>query len=429
MILDKNSIKLFLGYGVGIFPLLLLIGPLIAELFLVIIVLFSSIIILKDKKFKFFNRYFIFFGLFYLSTAFSTLINFYKFDYTISGIFYFRIPLFAFAIWFLLDNCNIFNKKVVLFYTSFFGLIIIDSISQFYTGKNILGYEILTNRISSFFSEELVLGSFLTRLLPIFLVFLIMSEIITNNKINIFYSILISFICLIVYLSGERTSFFLLALFFFVIFISIKDLRKFIIITGILAVFLSFTVPYFKNSDEPANRMFTKTYNQLLGRGEERYESYKKKLFNKVYIFSHDHHGHYMLSSKIIKDNPIFGTGVKGFRYLCRKKIYILENNDGCSTHPHNTYIQIFTSNGVVGFGLLLFAFIYVIREIINSRKRINLDTNFNKIEISKNIILTGILINIWPLIPSGNFFNNWLSMLYFYPIGFYLYLRLKNEK
>ena len=136
-----------------------------------------------------------------------------------------------------------------------------------------------------------------------------------------------------------------------------------------------------------------------------------------------------MLSSKIIKDNPIFGTGVKGFRYLCRKKIYILENNDGCSTHPHNTYIQIFTSNGAVGFGLLLFAFIYVIREIINSRKRINLDTNFNKIEISKNIILTGILINIWPFIPSGNFFNNWLSMLCFYPIGFYLYLRFKNEK
>ena len=103
--------------------------------------------------------------------------------------------------------------------------------------------------------------------------------------------------------------------------------------------------------------------------------------------------------------------------------------NKACSTHPHNTYIQIFTSNGAVGFGLLLFAFIYVIREIINSRKRINLDTNFNKIEISKNIILTGILINIWPLIPSGNFFNNWLSMLCFYPIGFYLYLRLKNEK
>ena len=30
----------------------------------------------------------------------------------------------------------------------------------------------------------------------------------------------------------------------------------------------------------------------------------------------------------------------------CRNKIYILENNDGCSTHPHNTYVQILVSNG-----------------------------------------------------------------------------------
>ena len=46
----------------------------------------------------------------------------------------------------------------------------------------------------------------------------------------------------------------------------------------------------------------------------------------------------------------ISGTGPKGFRYLCRNKIYILENNDGCSTHPHNTYIQVLVSNGLIGF-------------------------------------------------------------------------------
>ena len=51
----------------------------------------------------------------------------------------------------------------------------------------------------------------------------------------------------------------------------------------------------------------------------------KKKLFSKIYIFSHDHHGHYVLSYKIFKDHMIVGTGVKGFRYLCRNKIYILE--------------------------------------------------------------------------------------------------------
>ena len=69
--------------------------------------------------------------------------------------------------------------------------------------------------------------------------------------------------------------------------------------------------------------MFQKSYNQVLGIGEEQYEKHKKKLFSKIYIFSHDHHGHYVLSYKIFKDHMIIGTGVKGFRYLCRNKIYI----------------------------------------------------------------------------------------------------------
>ena len=190
---------------------------------------------------------------------------------------------------------------------------------------------------------------------------------------------------------------FLLVLFFVLIFILIKDLRKFIIVVGMISVFLSLTIPYLKNSEEsnPATRMFKKTYEQIIGRGEEQYEAHKKKILNKVYIFSHDHHGHYMLSLQIIKEYPIFGTGIKGFRYLCGNKIYILENNDGCSTHPHNTYVQILTSNGLVGFAFLLFAFFYVIREIIKSRKKLNYDRDFDKDEVSKSILLLGIFTNL----------------------------------
>ena len=125
----------------------------------------------------------------------------------------------------------------------------------------------------------------------------------------------------------------------------------------------------------------------------------------------------------------IFGTGVKGFRYLCRNKIYILENNDGCSTHPHNTYVQILVSNGIVGFSLLIFAFFFIVKEIFICRKKLNSGKEYDKFEISKAVAISAIFVNIWPLIPSGNFFNNWLSMFYFYPVGFYLYFKFKNEK
>ena len=94
--------------------------------------------------------------------------------------------------------------------------------------------------------------------------------------------------------------------------------------------------------------------------------SIKRKLFNKVYIFSHDHHGHYSLASKmILKIIQFLVLELKASGILCRNKIYILENNDGCSTHPHNTYIQIFSSNGIVGLVLIVIAFFYRKPEII----------------------------------------------------------------
>ena len=175
--------------------------------------------------------------------------------------------------------------------------------------------------------------------------------------------------------------------------------------------------------------MFQKSYLQIIGRGEEQYEKTKKKFFNKFYAFSHDHHGHYLLSYQIFKDHPVIGTGPKGFRYLCRHKIYILENNDGCSTHPHNTYMQILTSNGIVGFSLITFSFFFFLFEIFKYRKKLNQKKEFDKYLISQNIALAAIFVNLWPLIPTGNFFNNWLSMIYFYPISFYLYLKFRNEK
>ena len=188
-----------------------------------------------------------------------------------------------------------------------------------------MGYEILQKRISSFFGDELILGSFIVRVLPIFLLALVMNNTFEKNNKNIFYAIIISLACFVVYLSGERTAFGLLILFFFIIFLILIHLRKFI--TTIIIVFLSLSIilPFFENSSQvtPANRMFTKSYNQIIGKGLKQREEHKDKFLNKFYIFSHDHHGHYVLSYNIFKDHMITGTGVKGFRYLCRNKIYI----------------------------------------------------------------------------------------------------------
>ncbi len=431
MNLKINLPALLMTFGLSFFPLLLVVGPLIAETYLVIIIILSLFYIIKEKKYFFFNnKFFFYFSLFYLSTLFSTLYNFYSLDASLSGIFFLRIPLFAIAVWYILETFNIFNQKNLYLFTIFLLIIIIDALIQYYTGKNILGYEISKNRISSFFGNELILGGFIIRVIPIFLVFLLMNNNVREDDLNLSYSTIISLLCSIVYLSGERTSFFLLILFFFVLFYFSNHLRKFVFLTLTLTLIFSLIFPKFQLNDElnPSKRMFTKTFNQIIGDGKNT-EDHKRKIFDKIYIFSHDHQGHYLLAYKIFKDHPIFGTGVKGFRYLCRNKIYILEKNDGCSTHPHNTYVQILVSNGIIGFVILLFAFIFVIKEILKSKNKLNIQKKFNKNEISRGIILLAIFINLWPFVPSGNFFNNWISMIYFYPIGFYLYFNHLNEK
>ena len=37
-------------------------------------------------------------------------------------------------------------------------------------------------------------------------------------------------------------------------------------------------------------------------------------------------------------------------------------------------------------------------------------------------IISIGLILNLFPFIPSGNFFNNWLSLMIYFNLGLYLY-------
>ena len=114
---STSIFKFLFGYGVLIFPLLLLVGPLISEVYLILLIIFSSYYIYKDNKFDFYlNKFVIFLLFFYISTLVSTLVNFYNYDLTKSGIMYFRIPLFSIAIWYTLTKYKLFSKKVINLY-------------------------------------------------------------------------------------------------------------------------------------------------------------------------------------------------------------------------------------------------------------------------------------------------------------------------
>ena len=77
--------------------------------------------------------------------------------------------------------------------------------------------------------------------------------------------------------------------------------------------------------------------------------------------------------------------------------------------------MQALSEIGIIGFAVLISFFGYLLLKIIN------LFRNNNGL-YPENALLIGIFVNLWPLIPTGSFFNNWLSMLYFIPVSYYLF-------
>ena len=142
---------------------------------------------------------------------------------------------------------------------------------------------------------------------------------------------------------------------------------------------------------------------------------------DRIVIFSEIYEGHYKISLKMFNEKPLFGHGVKMFRYYCSKPENFVSNN-ACSTHPHNFYAQMLSELGLFGFLILTLIFLYISWLIMkNSYYSI-----FRKKEIlttTSVCLLSCYFINLFPFLPSGNLFNNWLSILMYYPLGFLIYL------
>ena len=126
----------------------------------------------------------------------------------------------------------------------------------------------------------------------------------------------------------------------------------------------------------------------------------KEKNRREVFIFSKQYEDHYLSAYKMFQDKYIFGHGTKSFRVLCKDEKYKV-SEVSCATHPHNILMQFLAELGLVGFSFLLIFHILLIFELIKISK-------YNKNNEEKKILLfsiIGIIVNIFPFIPSGNFF------------------------
>ena len=147
---------------------------------------------------------------------------------------------------------------------------------------------------------------------------------------------------------------------------------------------------------------------------------------DKIYIFSKPHNDMYISAIRIFSDNKFFGVGPRQFRNEC-KNYPVSEYS--CDTHPHNTYIELLSESGIFAFLIVFVTFLLIIflsikqffLKLFKKKK-----TYFNDFELC---LISAIIISLWPFSPSGSFFNNWMSIVYYFPVGIFLWQRSINKK
>tara|TARA_B100000959_G_C14944691_1_gene609343 strand:+ start:124 stop:1362 length:1239 start_codon:yes stop_codon:yes gene_type:complete len=383
-------------------PVSLVLGPLIAEINLFIVVVFFIFEISKEKNFVFLkSKIFLALSLLWIYFVLMSLISSYVLFSLKSSFFYLRIILFSIAICYFFLKKN-FNISKFFFYSLFLSLIFLffDATIQKVFGVNLFGQVSRVHRISSFFGDELILGSFIARLLPtIFAIFYFFNI----KKIISFLPIVWLYSILIVIFSGEKTSFALIILssLIIIIFSHLSLLKKILgfisLITLIFSIF--YLIPDLQHR-------IIKEYIKNTGGGK--------------YLYSKPHNHHFNTAYKMFLDKPTTGHGPRNFRKLCSKEKFY-SGTFSCSTHPHNIYIQLLAETGFVPFFTVLMLFFFTCYKFIVIQKfkfLVNDDYNKYYFRLFSNL---GLFINLFPLSTSGNFFNNWFSILMIFVFSFFI--------
>jgi O-antigen ligase len=386
---------------------LLVTGPFLPDLIVSALSIWFLYYSLKYKIYKIYkNIYFYFFIAFCLVCILSSILSDNIWLSLRSSIFYVRFGIFALLISYIIDqNKNILNYFYYAFLVTFSSLVI-DGYFQFFQGVNLFGFKIGENyRVSSFFGKELILGSYLARLYPLF--FAIFVVRLNKHPFEVVYvSILFILIDILIFFAGERASFVLfnLSTIFVMIFISnYKWLRikLFIVSLSVITILLI-------NNEQLYDRYVVSPKRSL---GLDTPTSEK-------YFFSPGHDSLIRTAWKMFLDKPILGHGPK----LYRIKSYDPNYQTGISPHhphPHNFYVQLLAETGIIGFSFLAGLFCYFVYITI---KHAAIYFLYKKKWLTdyQICLLSGLLITIWPLTTNGSIFGNYLMLFYSLQIGFF---------
>lgn len=405
-------------YLIVLLPAFLVSGPFLADTSITLCAIIFLINSYKNNLSIYYKNYFFYiFISFFIIINFSSLLSSNQIFSLKTSVPYLRFGIFALSVFYIVST----NEKIIkyLFYSWLlvFILLEIDGIYQYINKINLFNYNLIQNRVSSFFGDELIMGSFISRNIPLFLFlfFVCIKKNFIDKKICFIFYIVFTLLPFLVFLSGERSAIFYVIL--GLIYILILNFEKKIVLSFLVSLVLIISGIFFFDA-RFSDRIINTTKQQLTFNINENK--------NKIRFFSVSHEEHYESALRIFKDHIFFGAGPKSFRIKCSKKKYLVSNTS-CVSHPHNTYIQLLSETGIIGFFFIFCLFLGICMFSLKIFiKKYFLKNKVNSLEIC---ILASFLITLWPIIPSGNFFTNWLNVVYYLPVGFFLWIKSNDEK
>ena len=408
-----NKINIFIGYIILAFPIFMITGSFLINLFSVLLSLYA---LLNYKSLKNLilskNKFFLIIFIFFLFIFPYSSINFE--NSILKFLFYFRHVFMFFGIIIYLMNNNLNNKildKIKKIYLIILSIIIIDVIIEYFTGSNIFGNKAnYTGRISSFTNDELIIGYIFC-----FLTLISYGFIVSKIK-NIYFIVFIFFALLISFIIGERSNFIKLFL-LLLLFSSFHNWRinKFSLVklSKIILIIFSLIILFFvitKNTLQ-ANKFYKIPINIING-NEINFDI-------KENFYKSKHAPHYLTAINIFSTYPIFGIGINNFKEESKKDKYydkeLTYSKERSSSHPHQLYFELLAEVGLFGFIYFLIIFIWSLQASIK------IYFMSNNPELLGHIML--YLFFIFPILPSGSFFGTTYGLPFWFNFAILIYL------